>query len=131
MSEDTSCVIKSTNTEIAQIKENLLNDTWETVPEVLVEERTVANEDASVDVDNVGNGYVELDEDKEQENVMAGVAPPEYQVNQDELLTMKTDILEGLSIVKQTEMIDREPLMKIRHSHKFKNIFALGNKALS
>ena len=55
---------KLTNTEIAQIKEKVLNDTRETVAEVLVEERTVANEDASVDEDNVGNGYVELDEDK-------------------------------------------------------------------
>jgi len=56
--------------------------------------------------------------------------PHEVVVDEEELLSMKTNIVEELSVVKHTEMSERETLLKIRHTHKYKNILNIGNKAL-
>ena len=48
----------------------------------------------------------------------------------EEVLAMKTDILEELSKVQHTNMAEREPLLKIRSKYKFKGSFDLANTAL-
>ena len=56
--------------------------------------------------------------------------PHEVVVDEEELLAMKMDIVEELSIVKHTEMNERDTLLKIRHPHKYNTILKIGNKAL-
>ena len=51
-------------------------------------------------------------------------------LNVQELMEMRTDILEELSIVQHTIINDREPLLKIRHTHKYRNLIVVGNAAL-
>ena len=43
---------------------------------------------------------------------------------------MKTDILEEYSTVQHTELRDRQVLLKIRNSRKYRAIFDVSNKAL-
>ena len=43
---------------------------------------------------------------------------------------MKEEIIEELSIVKNIPIADREPLMKINKTNKFRKLFIIGNEAL-
>ena len=112
---------KLTDIEIAQIKEIVKNDTRENDPEeedVDVNDTAVVQEVPNIDIDeNVSGEDVEDAEEREME------------LNVEELIEMTTYILEELSIV-HTIINHREPLLKIRHNHKYRNLIVVGNKAL-
>ena len=61
---------------------------------------------------------MENDEDQEQE------------LNQNEVAEMRTDILEELSIVQHTSINDRESLLKVHHTNKYRTIIDISNEAL-
>lgn len=116
---------KITDMEIELLKEQVKKDTRE--PEV---EGTNDN-----DIGNVENdGPVENDDNvQEMENVIENDRQNdvnEGDFDREEMNSMKTDILEELSIVMHTDITEREPLLKIRQIHKFKKLFNLGNIAL-
>ena len=47
-----------------------------------------------------------------------------------EILSMKIDILEEYSRVQHTDVRDRQVMLKIRNSRKYRAIFDVANKAL-
>ena len=74
--------------------------------------------------EDLGANNAELHENRETgENL-------ENEVDQEKIILMKDDILEELSAVQHTKMDERDPLQKIRQTHKFKNIFKIANEAL-
>ena len=52
------------------------------------------------------------------------------ELNQEEVVEMRTDILEELSLIQHAIINEREPLLKIRHTNKYRNIIEDGNEAL-
>ena len=82
-------------------------------------ERPNENEINAHEVENV------VEYDRQNRNVVN-----EGDFDREEINSMKTDILEELSIVMHTDISEREPLLKIRQIHKSKKIFNLGNIAL-
>ena len=47
-----------------------------------------------------------------------------------EIFLLKEEIIEELTIVKNIHIADREPLMKINQTNKFRKLFIIGNEAL-
>ena len=114
---------KLSDVEIAQIKEIVLNDTRVKDPVGLIEEV----EEAQEDVEQVVVPYAD---ENEPEQGMENNEEQEQELNQDEVAEMRTDILEELSIVQHTSINDRESLLKVRHTSKYRNIIDVGNEAL-
>ena len=54
----------------------------------------------------------------------------EQELNQNEVADVRTDILEELSIVQHTSVNDRESLLKVHHTNKYRTIIDIGNEAL-
>ena len=54
----------------------------------------------------------------------------ETESSYNEIFLLKEEIIEELSIVENIPIADREPLMKINYSNKFRKLFIIGNKAL-
>ena len=54
----------------------------------------------------------------------------EQELNQNEVAEMRTDILEEFSIVEDTSVNDRESLLKVHHTNKYRTIIDIGNEAL-
>ena len=54
----------------------------------------------------------------------------ETENSQIEIFTLKEEIIEELSIVKNIPVADRKPLMKINQTNKLRKLFIIGNKAL-
>ena len=72
---------------------------------------------------------IDIDENVPGEDV-EGAEEREMELNVEELIEMRTDILEELSIVQHTIINDREPLLKIRHTHKYRSLIVVGSVAL-
>ena len=114
---------KLSDVEITQIKEIVLNDTREKDPVGLVEEV----EEAQEDVEEVVVPYAD---ENEPEQGMENDEEQEQELNQNEVAEMRTDILEELSIVQHTSINDRDILLKVRHTKKYRTIIDVGNEAL-
>ena len=114
---------KLTDTEIAQIKEQVRVDMSHNLIEKIVRERNEDPEDVeSSEIQAVVN--VEPNDNGNEEEIV--IEP----VITEEALAMKTDILEELSKVQHTNIAERAPLLKIRSKRKFKSAFDLANTAL-
>ena len=114
---------KLSDVEIAQIKEIVLNDTREKDPVGLVEEV----EEAQEDVEEVVVPYADENEPKQS---MENNEEQEQELSKDEVAEMRTDILEELSIVQHTSSSDRESLLKVHRTSKYRTIIDVGNEAL-
>ncbi|XP_065067405.1 uncharacterized protein LOC135692976 [Rhopilema esculentum] len=114
---------KLTEVESAQINETVVNDTRENEPEERVEDVEEVEDGAeNVVVPNAVENAPEhgLENDEEQKG----------KLNQDKVVKMRTDILEELSLIQHAIINEREPLLKIRHTNKYRNIIEVGNEAL-
>ena len=109
-----------TDIEISTIKDRVKNDTRE----IQIERNGIEG--------NLDEQELEMPNnvDLAVENNVNDIEPHEVVVDEEELLAMKMDIVEELSIVKHTEMNERDTLLKIRHPHKYNTILKIGNKAL-
>ena len=111
---------KLTELEISIIKDRVKNDTREVQIEGNGNEGNLDEQELELP-NNV---------DLADENNVDELDPHEVVVDEEELLAMKTDIIEELSVIKHTEMNQRETLLKIRHPYKYKTMLEIGNKAL-
>eukprot|EP00795_Rhopilema_esculentum_P006964 gene6964-12586_t len=112
-----------TEVESAQINETVVNDTRENEPEERVEDVEEVEDGAeNVVVPNAVENAPEhgLENDEEQKG----------KLNQEEVVKMRTDILEELSLIQHAIINERESLLKIRHTNKYRNIIEVGNEAL-
>ena len=117
---------KLCDAELVEIKERAKNDTRMEVNNEKdvgqVEDGNGSGGNPVVDEDVVeDNDNVEVDKEDGRNNAA---------INEEELLDMKNVIADEMSIVKHTPMIDREPLLKLRHTHKCKKIFEIANTAV-
>ena len=103
-----------TNTEIAQIKEQVRIDMSHNLMEEIVRERNEDPENAESSEIHAEVNVEPNDNGNEEEIVVEHVIP-------EEVIAMKIDILEELSKVQHTNIADREPLLKIRRKRKFKS----------
>ena len=111
---------KLTDIEISTIKDRVKNDTRE----VQIEGNGIEGNLDEQELEMPNNVDVAVEKNSDD------LEPHEVVVDEEELLAMNTEIVEELSIVKPTEMNERETLLKIRYPHKYKTILNIGNKAL-
>lgn len=124
---------KITDMEIEQIKTQVRTDTRD--PEEAevgeLDEDTLENERLVEDDNNERERDLDNENDRQIRDGNVEGIPHGDDFDPEELSSMKADILEVLSIVIHTGIGDREPLLKIRQTHKYRNLFILGNEALS
>ena len=104
---------KLTDTEIAQSKEQVRVDMSHNLMEQIVRERHEDPKDVESSEIHAVMNVQPNDNGNEEEIVVEPVIT-------EEVLAMKTDILQELSKVQHTNIAEREPLLKIRSKRKFK-----------
>ncbi|XP_042883074.1 uncharacterized protein LOC122260048 [Penaeus japonicus] len=113
--------------EIELIKIQVKADTREPEAEE-PDDNAIENAEDEAPDENENNVQEVDDEVENDRQIRNDVAEDDF--DQEEISSMKTDILEELSIVMHTDIAEREPFLKIRQIHKFKKLFNLGNVAL-